>query len=91
MGRSVHVMKGYMFNLLFMKNLWIFSSIGESVKSRRSNGSEYRYRPKINHAEVEHMHKLVEESVKQGATIACGGGSPEGNFFQKGYWLSQQS
>lgn len=43
--------------------------------------------PKINHAEVEHMHKLVEESVKQGATIACGGGSPEGNFFQKGYWF----
>ena len=42
--------------------------------------------PKINHAEVEHMH-VVEESVKQGATIACGGGSPKGDFFQNGYWF----
>ena len=81
--RFVHVMKGYMFNLLFMKNLWIFSLPLVKALKVGDPMDQYEYRTKINHAEVEHMHKLVEESVKQGATIACGGGEPEGDFFQK--------
>ena len=43
--------------------------------------------PKINKAEVEHMHQLVDESVRQGATIACGGKKPEGDLFEKGFWF----
>lgn len=43
--------------------------------------------PKINHSEVKHMHKLVDESVREGASIACGGGRPEGRLYQKGHWF----
>lgn len=43
--------------------------------------------PKVNKAELAHMQELVEISVKEGATVACGGGIPKGAEFQKGNWF----
>ena len=43
--------------------------------------------PKTNRAGVEHLERLIESSVKEGATVICGGGRPEGPQFQKGYWF----
>lgn len=43
--------------------------------------------PKINKAELEHMKKLVEVSLNEGATLECGGNVPEGKIFEKGNWF----
>lgn len=43
--------------------------------------------PKVNAAELEHMHELVKVSVEEGATVACGGKVPEGPQFEQGYWF----
>ena len=43
--------------------------------------------PKVNASEVKNMEDLVAISVKEGATIAHGGGRPEGAQFEKGHWF----
>ncbi len=43
--------------------------------------------PKVNASELEHMKELVAKSVEEGATVACGGKSPKGGIFDKGYWF----
>lgn len=43
--------------------------------------------PKINKNELEHMKTLVETSLKEGATLACGGKVPDGEKFKKGNWF----
>ncbi len=43
--------------------------------------------PKMNEAGVLHLEKLVEESVKAGATILSGGKRPSGKGFEKGFWF----
>ncbi|MBJ7880127.1 aldehyde dehydrogenase [Gelidibacter salicanalis] len=43
--------------------------------------------PKINDAELKNMERLVEISVKEGATIATGGKRPEGAQFNNGFWF----
>ncbi|WP_297092562.1 aldehyde dehydrogenase [uncultured Draconibacterium sp.] len=43
--------------------------------------------PKVNKAEMKNMQHLVEVSLKEGATLAYGGKSPEGAEFQKGNWF----
>ncbi len=43
--------------------------------------------PKINKAELNHMKELVEVSLKEGATLAYGGKTPEGAEFEKGNWF----
>ena len=43
--------------------------------------------PKVNKAELAHMKELVEQSVKEGATLAYGGKVPEGAEFQNGNWF----
>ncbi len=43
--------------------------------------------PKVNKSELRHMHELVETSLKEGATLAFGGKTPEGAEFEKGNWF----
>ena len=43
--------------------------------------------PKVNKAELKHMQELVEVSMKEGATLAFGGGIPKGAEFEKGNWF----
>ncbi len=43
--------------------------------------------PKVNAREAEHMYKIVEQAVAEGATLAYGGKKPEGKQFEKGYWF----
>ena len=68
----------------FMK---IFLPMVENLKVGDPMDADTDIGPKINKAEVEHMHQLVDESVRQGATIACGGKKPEGDLFEKGFWF----
>jgi len=43
--------------------------------------------PKVNKAELKHMHELVAKSIEEGAKVECGGGVPAGEEFQKGNWF----
>ncbi|WP_066626965.1 aldehyde dehydrogenase [Labilibacter marinus] len=42
---------------------------------------------KVNKSELKHMEELVAVSVKEGATLAYGGKTPEGPEFEKGNWF----
>ena len=43
--------------------------------------------PKVSEAELVKVEALVEDAVRQGATVALGGGRPEGEGFERGYWF----
>jgi len=43
--------------------------------------------PKVNEPEVTKVEALVNEAVEQGASIVLGGGRPEGDEFERGYWF----
>jgi lactaldehyde dehydrogenase/glycolaldehyde dehydrogenase len=43
--------------------------------------------PKVNAPELDKVETLVKEAVAQGASVALGGGRPEGEGFEKGYWF----
>ena len=43
--------------------------------------------PKVNEPELTKVEALVREAVGQGANVRLGGGRPEGEEFEKGYWF----
>ena len=43
--------------------------------------------PKVNEPELTKVEAFVTDAVQQGAEIVLGGGRPEGEEFQKGYWF----
>ena len=43
--------------------------------------------PKVNEPEVTKVETLVKEAVEQGAHVVLGGGRPEGEEFERGYWF----
>ncbi|MFC7344165.1 aldehyde dehydrogenase [Saccharopolyspora griseoalba] len=46
-----------------------------------------RLGPKVNQAEWDKVKSYVDRAVASGAEIACGGGRPEGEEFQRGHWF----
>lgn len=44
--------------------------------------------PKMNRTGVEHLEKLVAESVVAGASVLTGGKRPDGPGFEKGFWYA---
>jgi lactaldehyde dehydrogenase / glycolaldehyde dehydrogenase len=43
--------------------------------------------PKVNEPELDKVEALVKGAVEQGAEVVLGGGRPEGEEFEKGYWF----
>jgi lactaldehyde dehydrogenase/glycolaldehyde dehydrogenase len=43
--------------------------------------------PKVSEAELVKVESMVEEAVRQGVSVALGGGRPEGEEFERGYWF----
>jgi lactaldehyde dehydrogenase/glycolaldehyde dehydrogenase len=43
--------------------------------------------PKVNEPELEKVEALVRGAVEQGASVVLGGGRPEGEEFERGYWF----
>jgi lactaldehyde dehydrogenase/glycolaldehyde dehydrogenase len=43
--------------------------------------------PKVNEPELTKVEAFVKEAVEQGAKVVLGGGRPEGEEFEKGYWF----
>jgi lactaldehyde dehydrogenase/glycolaldehyde dehydrogenase len=44
--------------------------------------------PKVSRPELEKVQALVDDAVAAGASVALGGGRPEGDEFAKGYWFA---
>jgi lactaldehyde dehydrogenase/glycolaldehyde dehydrogenase len=44
--------------------------------------------PKVNQMELEKLERMVARAREQGAQVALGGGRPEGEQFQKGFWYA---
>jgi lactaldehyde dehydrogenase/glycolaldehyde dehydrogenase len=44
--------------------------------------------PKVNRAELDKVGELVQGAVAAGASVVLGGGRPEGEEFEKGYWYA---
>jgi lactaldehyde dehydrogenase/glycolaldehyde dehydrogenase len=44
--------------------------------------------PKVNQAEVEKLDRIVARAREQGAEVVLGGGRPQGEQFQKGFWFA---
>ncbi len=44
--------------------------------------------PKVNAAEVEKVQRFVDDAVRNGAEVLYGGGRPDGDGFDKGYWFA---
>src|SRR5215203_3985952 len=43
--------------------------------------------PKVNEPERDKVEALVRDAVEQGAEVVLGGGRPEGEEFERGYWF----
>jgi lactaldehyde dehydrogenase/glycolaldehyde dehydrogenase len=43
--------------------------------------------PKVSEPELEKVEAMVEGAVKEGASVVLGGGRPDGEQFEKGYWF----
>jgi lactaldehyde dehydrogenase/glycolaldehyde dehydrogenase len=43
--------------------------------------------PKVNEPELTKVEAIVKEAVEQGARVVLGGGRPEGEEFERGYWF----
>jgi lactaldehyde dehydrogenase / glycolaldehyde dehydrogenase len=43
--------------------------------------------PKVNRPELEKVEALVKGAVEQGAEVVLGGGRPQGEGFERGYWF----
>lgn len=43
--------------------------------------------PKVSEPELTKVESFVEGAVKQGASVVLGGGRPEGEEFERGYWF----
>jgi lactaldehyde dehydrogenase/glycolaldehyde dehydrogenase len=44
--------------------------------------------PKVSRPELEKVEQMVQGAVEQGASVALGGGRPEGDGFERGFWYS---
>jgi lactaldehyde dehydrogenase / glycolaldehyde dehydrogenase len=44
--------------------------------------------PKVNQMELEKLERMVARAQEQGAEIVLGGGRPEGEEFQRGFWYA---
>lgn len=44
--------------------------------------------PKVNQVEVEKLDRMVARAQEQGAQVVLGGGRPEGEQFQRGFWYA---
>ncbi|MEP6696175.1 MAG: aldehyde dehydrogenase [Pseudonocardiales bacterium] len=56
--------------------------VGDPMKESTEMG------PKVNKPEVDKVQAFVDAAVRQGAQVRIGGGRPEGNGFDKGYWFA---
>ncbi|MFI3248734.1 MAG: aldehyde dehydrogenase [Rikenellaceae bacterium] len=77
----------YVQESVYDKFMEIFMPKVQAIKVGNPFNADSDMGPKVNKAELKHMHELVEVSLKEGATLAYGGKTPEGAEFEKGNWF----
>lgn len=68
----------------FMKK---FKKAVKKLKMGDPNEETTDIGPKTNLAGIEHLEKLIADSVKRGAKVTMGGKRPKGKLYEKGFWF----
>ena len=64
-----------------------FVNIASSLRLGDPTRDDVQMGPKVNEAELTKVEAFVRDAVEQGAKVVLGGGRPEGEEFEKGYWF----
>jgi len=63
-----------------------FVEAASSLRMGDPTREDVQMGPKVNKPELTKVEALVREAVEQGARVVLGGGRPEGEEFERGYW-----
>ncbi len=64
-----------------------FVEAAASLRMGEPTREDVQMGPKINEPELDKVEALVKGAVDQGAHVVLGGGRPEGEEFERGYWF----
>jgi lactaldehyde dehydrogenase / glycolaldehyde dehydrogenase len=64
-----------------------FVEAASSLRMGDPRREDVQMGPKVNEPELDKVEALVKGAVEQGAEVVLGGGRPEGEEFEKGYWF----
>jgi lactaldehyde dehydrogenase/glycolaldehyde dehydrogenase len=64
-----------------------FVEAASSLRMGDPTREDVQMGPKVNEPELGKVEALVKEAVEQGAEVVLGGGRPEGEEFERGYWF----
>ncbi len=77
----------YVHSSIYDEFMAIFMEKVKALKVGDPMDPESDMGPKVNKRELEHMEKLVEQAVSEGARLQFGGKRITGGEFDKGYWF----
>jgi lactaldehyde dehydrogenase/glycolaldehyde dehydrogenase len=64
-----------------------FVETASSLRMGDPTREDVQMGPKVNGPELDKVEALVKGAVEQGASLVLGGGRPEGEEFERGYWF----
>jgi lactaldehyde dehydrogenase/glycolaldehyde dehydrogenase len=64
-----------------------FVEAAASLRMGEPTREDVQMGPKVNEPELDKVEALVKGAVDQGAHVVLGGGRPEGEEFERGYWF----
>jgi lactaldehyde dehydrogenase / glycolaldehyde dehydrogenase len=64
-----------------------FVEAASSLRMGDPTREDVQMGPKVNRPELEKVEALVKGAVEQGAEVVLGGGRPQGEGFERGYWF----
>jgi lactaldehyde dehydrogenase/glycolaldehyde dehydrogenase len=64
-----------------------FVEAASSLRMGDPTREDVQMGPKVNEPERDKVETLVKDAVEQGAEVVLGGGRPEGEEFERGYWF----
>jgi lactaldehyde dehydrogenase/glycolaldehyde dehydrogenase len=64
-----------------------FVEAASSLRMGDPTRDDVQMGPKVNRPELEKVEALVKGAVEQGAEVVLGGGRPQGEEFERGYWF----
>jgi lactaldehyde dehydrogenase / glycolaldehyde dehydrogenase len=64
-----------------------FVEAAASLRMGEPTREDVQMGPKVNEPELDKLEALVKGAVDQGAHVVLGGGRPEGEEFERGYWF----
>ncbi|HYP20416.1 MAG TPA: aldehyde dehydrogenase [Chloroflexia bacterium] len=65
-----------------------YSKIASGLRLGNPMRTDIDLGPKVNQMELEKLERMVARAREQGAEVVTGGGRPEGEEFQRGFWYA---